>query len=204
MSFSALRQICVYYSEYIKDDYVVPLKKRHQKDCIVDKEKHDAFKLKGKSKFMNEKESKEFLEGFKKRTAKIPRKEEVYEVVANFQMFTGTRIGEVAAVRWEDVCLFNKTVLIHRSVTWSRLKGRKTFIANSTKTGVSRVVPLHADLVHLLRGWCLKSGRSTGLIFSHNGRTPLAYRGIAYRYDYVLKSIGGSTSSSGASRLQIE
>ncbi|MEW6058124.1 MAG: hypothetical protein AB1540_16075 [Bdellovibrionota bacterium] len=45
---SVLRQILVYYSEYHANDdaYVLPFRKRHYKDCIVDHLKYELSKNK--------------------------------------------------------------------------------------------------------------------------------------------------------------
>jgi integrase len=193
---SELSQIFSYYAEYICEDiaYANPVKKRHRKDCIINKEKHDEFKSKSKRKFLSDRDIRAFLNAFDERLLKRPVKEEPFKLLAHFQFFTGTRIGEAAAIHWEDICFDTKTILIHKSVTWKRSKNRKTFIANNTKTGVSRMVPLHNDLINPLKAWCLKSGRAKGLVFSYDGKTAFEYRPIVYRYDAVLKSIGSEWS----------
>ena len=67
-----------------------------------------------------------------------------------------------------------------------------TYISDATKTYTSRIIPLHKDLVTILKKWQLKTGRSSGLVFSvdERGEYPLEYRCIVYRYDKVLKEIG--------------
>ncbi len=40
------------------------------------------------------------------------------------------------------------------------------------------------------RSWRLRSGRATGLVFSHDGVTPLEYRAIQYRFDKAFERLG--------------
>lgn len=188
---SELRQICVYYAEYICEDtsYALPIKKRHRKDSIINKQKHDEHKARAKKKFLSEREKRAFLNAFESRVEKKPQ-DEVFRLLAFFQMNTGTRIGEAAAVHWEDLCLNTGMVAIQNTVTWSRKKGRETFISKTTKTGVNRTIPLKSEVVNALKQWCLKIGRAKGLVFSFDGESPLPYRSIVHRYDAVLESIG--------------
>ena len=98
--------------------------------------------------------------------------------------------GELCALEWQDVNLQAGTAYIRRSVFWSRRKGSKTKIIEQTKNGENRKVYLTNEVAHRLRKWSLKSGRSKGLVFSHNGRVPLKYRQVQYRYDKASKKIG--------------
>jgi integrase len=62
---------------------------------------------------------------------------------------TGARIGEVLAMRWDDVGLDAGEWRVSRTVT-RNLEG-SAVIGDRTKTGESRVVPLRADVVKALR-----------------------------------------------------
>ena len=114
-----------------------------------------------------------------------------YYLLALFQLRTGTRIGETAAVHWEDICFDSAKIHINRSVCWS-LKGRKAFISGTTKNGLSRLIPIPQDLLRELKKFLQKEGRSQGLVFSrdNSGRIPFTYSRITCRYNKCLKLIG--------------
>ena len=144
---SLLRQVLDFYSEYVCDDnsYSIPIKKRHRKDCVVDRVKSKMSSEKNKRKFLPRKLIFEFLRELRKRSLEKPENE-VYFVLGLFQFSTGTRIGEACAIDWIDVDLQSSKVFIHRNVCWSRKKGRETFISELTKTGESRSVLMTRDL----------------------------------------------------------
>lgn len=60
--------------------------------------------------------------------------------------YTGLRAGELAALRWEDVDLKTRTMLVHRSEDRVRNPGK----VGSTKSGVATRVPLEPAIVPLL------------------------------------------------------
>ncbi len=188
---SLLRQVLDYYGEYICDDtsYALPVKKRHNRDCIVDRQKWEMNKTKHRTKFLTQEQVFGFL-NYLKEISSNSKLDEIAYVLGLFQLRTGTRIGEACAVDWKDLDLSNGSAFIHRNVVWSRKKGRKTFINNQTKTGDDRLVYFPQDLAQELKAWSLKSGRSKGLVFSENGFEPLKRRAVQYRYDRALKAIG--------------
>ncbi len=62
-------------------------------------------------------------------------------------VYTYARAGEIEALGWEDVTFDNLTLHIHRSVDRVRSRGKM----KSTKTGVSRRIPIEPALYPLLR-----------------------------------------------------
>ena len=79
-----------------------------------------------------------------------------YNVGILLCLFTGMRIGEVCALRWEDVSFSDKTIYIHR--TLQRIQDRdnvgksKTRIVITSPKSVSsiRVIPIPEELLQLL------------------------------------------------------
>lgn len=61
-------------------------------------------------------------------------------------VFTGMRLGELAALRWTDVDLLHGRILVSRSHE-----------ADTTKGGYARTVPIANDLAPVLREWKLRS-----------------------------------------------
>lgn len=89
-------------------------------------------------------------------------------------MYTGMRVGELAAIMWEDIILDEGLMLIRHSEKYDR-ETKKSYIS-ITKTGKQRIFPLTDDIIDLLnrireyeldRGWlgdyvfCDKEGRLT-------------------------------------------
>ena len=190
---STINQVFGYYSEYLCEDtsFASPIKKRHFKDCFVSRSRYQEHRLKAKRKFLSGSEIERFLDTIKTTYQDQPLGP-TYYLLAFFQLRTGTRIGEAAAVHWEDICFDSAKVHINRSVCWSRRKGRKTFISNTTKNGLSRVIPISQDLVMELKKFFLKEGRNRGLVFSRgdSSQLPLNYCNICYRYNRCLEIIG--------------
>ncbi len=62
-------------------------------------------------------------------------------------VYTYARAGEIAALRWEDVTFDTMTVHIHQAMDRVRKRGA----IKSTKTGVSRRIPLEPELLPLLQ-----------------------------------------------------
>ena len=83
---SLLRQVCVYYSEYLDDSYQVPCKKRHHEDSIVDPVRYEQVKSDRKFKFIPRVDSERFLSELCKRADKKPRLKAV-SIMALFQFF---------------------------------------------------------------------------------------------------------------------
>ncbi len=98
--------------------------------------------------FLTFEETERFLEAAKK----VP----VWEPLCVLALNTGLRAGELRALRWEDVDLQAKRLVVRQSV-W-----RKEF--DTPKSGHSREVPLNAASV-----WALSAKRSIGLplVFCH-------------------------------------
>ena len=62
-------------------------------------------------------------------------------------VYSYARAGEIEALSWEDVMFDNMTIHIHRRVDRVRKRGK----VKSTKTGVSRRIPIEPNLYPLLR-----------------------------------------------------
>ncbi len=75
---------------------------------------------------------------------KVPRR---WRVLFSLAVYMYARAGEIEALGWEDVTFDTMTIHIHRSVDRVRKRGK----VKSTKTGVSRRIPMEAELYPLLR-----------------------------------------------------
>jgi len=111
--------------------------------------------------------------------AAIPRK---YQLIFHLLALTGMRIGEALALRWQDLHLGARSISIHRSC-W------RTFsFMDSTKTGVSRTIPMPATLSQsFCHHWACESSRCGALADSD-----LIFRGDdkrAYSPDFLRREV---------------
>jgi integrase len=80
--------------------------------------------------------------------------------------YAGLRLGELRALRWQDVDLAAGVIRVERS--WDPVEG---VIAPKSRTGV-RTVPIPAVLREYLAAHALKTGRRFGLVFGRDAVRP--------------------------------
>lgn len=108
-------------------------------------------------------------------------------------MYLGLRIGEICALRWEDVDLAGRSLTIRRTI--QRIStgsgGPKTKLAFGTpKTAHSqRAVPLPAHLIKPLQHFRALAQAGDYVISDKPGR-PIEPRAYAYRFKRYLKEAG--------------
>ena len=73
----------------------------------------------------------------------------VASMAVELSLYTGMRVGELAALKWEDINYEHRTIRICRSEKNSRLK--KERYISSTKNDKIRVIPLTDDMARVLR-----------------------------------------------------
>lgn len=78
-------------------------------------------------------------------------------------LFTGIRIGELCALRWEDISMVESTIHIHRTMqrvqTSKDSAGKTKIIITSPKSDCSvRTIPIPKDLVEILENCQCSSG----------------------------------------------
>lgn len=180
-----LKLILKYYSEYMDESYVMPVRQRHSKDAVIDLNKLKESRARNQSRYLSQEDQAAFFESL---SAITSEKNRVFLYLAAFQLQTGTRIGEAAAIEWSDVDFLSGKVRISKCIHWGRGKEAMTYVQPFTKTGVSRYVPLTPSLKSLLMD--LNQQSANGLIFSHDGNTPLPFRAIQYFYDKAYEGAG--------------
>lgn len=138
---SLLRTIFAYYREYLNERFENPVRRRHDKDSIIDQKRIDERKRAEKNKFISGEEIELVLSTFKQQAQDNPAKY-TYFVMALIQLRTGLRIGEASALEWSDIDWENSVVNVFKTVQWMRTKDRPSLISDKTKTGEDRVIPL--------------------------------------------------------------
>ena len=106
-------------------------------------------------------------------------------------LFTGLRVGEICALRWEDISLSEKLIYIHRTVQRIQISGnsdKKTRIVVSKPKSSSsiRKIPLPDDLV----GMILKLQSEKKGYFLTGSRQPLEPRTMQNHFKRVLERGG--------------
>lgn len=116
---------------------------------------------------------------------------EKYGLAVILALHTGLRIGEISALRWEDVNLQRGTLTVKH--TYQRIKNgntaneRTTLILGKAKTNASeRMIPLSKRMQDLFTG--LKEDR-LNFVFQYNGQ-PIEPRLLTYHFHNVLAKAG--------------
>lgn len=115
--------------------------------------------------------------------------------LATVEYFHALRIGEVAALYWEDITFDNehkkRRIKIVRSVKWIRNKNKETYIENNFKNSRylvdnTKEYIIQPEVYEFLLAFKEASKGNSGLIFNDDGK-PLDYRYIQYRYNKAFK-----------------
>ncbi len=110
-------------------------------------------------------------------------------------LFTGLRIGEVCALRWEDISLREKTIRVCRTMQRVREQAeseKKTKILVSAPKSASsvRTIPMPDILVRLIEEYQNHTGSTSGYFLSLPGKKHLDPRTLQNRFQQALKESG--------------
>lgn len=194
-----LGQIFNFYIDYIDEAFISPIKRKHKRDCIIDHNRFREAKSKSKQKFLTDTEMRLLFKTLNAGLISDDKKKRLLSALAWFQLRTGTRIGEAAAVHYRDLNFQAERPYVHigRSVQWKRGKDAITYIQNFTKTGEARSVLLPDDIISILMNQ--RNNDLSGLtdmdiadrlVFSTDGINPFSYRAIQYHFNRCYQSIG--------------
>ncbi len=107
-------------------------------------------------------------------------------------LYTGLRIGEVCALRWEDIDLESKIIFIRQTVAriWYQENGKKAskLTASYPKTGTSvRSIPICSKLHNIITTF--PNRKRSGYVMAHrNGTDFTSPRTFEYRYKRILQN----------------
>ena len=123
-------------------------------------------------------------------------------------MFAGLRIGEILALKWENIDFENKTISVEHGLTQvpifdkkGKVLSRKTIISD-TKTACSvREVPVPDILLDALKDWKKQQWvkqqltgaellKPTSIVFSNDDGSLRTYSGTRHIYDRFAKKCG--------------
>lgn len=146
-------------------------------------------------RFLNDEEIQLFKDRAmsQRKTIKMPIYE--YGNILCLIIYTGLRVGELCAIKWQDIDFTNKTLVINKTivVVYDRSgnnKQRKLIEQSTTKSGKSRVIPLNNKAIEILnRQKALCGGDDSCYIV--NGSVNLPDKTvIANSYSTIAKSAG--------------
>lgn len=95
----------------------------------------------------------------------IENAEGQFKNILTFQFFTGSRPGEMIALKWEDINFHSKTIHIRRTRQGIRNPETETYDLGPTKTGESRNVTMLPIVEEALREQYKKTGLKGGFVF---------------------------------------
>ena len=102
-------------------------------------------------------------------------------------LFTGLRLGEICALRWEDIDFENKYLTVTRTAQRVRVsddKKKTMLVEGAPKTACSkREIPLTDYLIRLM----LPFRKSTSKIYVVNGNSPMDPRRYQYRFQRYVR-----------------
>lgn len=106
-------------------------------------------------------------------------------------LFTGLRVGEVCALRWEDISFPDQTLYVHNTLQRVQDKsgcGKKTKIIITTPKSLCsiRTIPIPSTLLNLLASHDM---HSTGYVLTNN-ETIIEPRSLQNKFKQILKNSG--------------
>ena len=170
-----LSAILRYYREFLDETYVVPIMQRHRKRLCPYRKGKDQIK------YLSGQQEIDFLETLKAWPT--------IHNIALFQLHTGARIGEAAAMDFDAVEFNKHQVHIRQHLHWDRTQKGQVSVLKGTKAGPDRTVPLTLECLEMLRGRL--QTRSGPVVFADpkHGGWP-HYRSIQAVYDRAFEKLG--------------
>jgi len=169
-----------YYQSRINYRYPFPVLSQHSRMAKVREREHRPEKA------ISARDYGLFLSFMEKQS--VSRLDRMVTLIAKIQFPLFGRIGEAAALDFNDFSLKSGFVDLNKRVVWLRAKGQESVIEKGLKAGEGKRV--HSPHVcQLLSAWCMEEGIRSGPLFLHEGK-PIDYRAIQYRYDSALKAAG--------------
>lgn len=102
---------------------------------------------------------------------KITNDENAVKYAVEFSFSVGMRVGEIAALRWDDINFSEGIMIIQHSEKYNQKTGERT--VESTKTGKSRVIPLTDNIKKVLfrvRDYELRNGTFGEFVFMEDNK----------------------------------
>jgi integrase len=170
-----LRAVFNWYRENVEYTFINPILKRHFKIGKI-------RPIKEKHKKMAPAQVVLFLNSLKEHCSKV-----MYDF-GRTQLFTASRVQEIAGLQKESVDLKNRQLRIKDVVVWNR---KKQFVCLKSKPKNNEVkyCTITNSMSEPLRTQIESSSKDCSYVFQIDGK-PLSYRHIQYNYNKALKKCG--------------
>lgn len=169
-----LSGVFTYYRNCEEEGFKTPLLNRHREIAC----KRDRDKPMVDLRYLSAEEEISFLSALSS---------ELIRDFALFQLHTGTRVGEAAALEFRNLNFHRDEIQITQHLHWERKKGAKTGVLPGTKGGPSRRIPLTDICKEMLK---LRQRNGSSIVFGAANGSWLSYRAIQNAYDRAFKKLG--------------
>ena len=184
---SLLATILRFYDEYYDcPSFKLPIKNRHRSDAVVVR------------RAAKPERTLSFEDFLKAREASLSSKYgELLYVMMTIQFRQALRIGEVAALHWEDVTMdfkepSNSGIRVRRHLDWTRKRNMTSKVVdglkNSRAAGLCKELPMFPETFEALKRIYVVGGK--GLVFKNNSGTFFEYRSLQHGYEQAFKIAG--------------
>lgn len=124
--------------------------------------------------------------------AYLTRDPSTYDIGILICLLTGLRIGEVCALRWEDISFADHMISVHGTMQRIQDKadtGLKTKVVITAPKSVSgkRIIPIPRNLEQILKDM---NCRKRGFVLSADGKAYTEPRVLQYRFQKIIQMLG--------------
>lgn len=179
--YSILGCLFKYYRNHENEHFISPLLERHRERAHA-RSKDQKLEI----RYMSSTEEVLFME--------ILSDNDPFNDVALFQLHTGCRISEAAALEYRCINFIKKEVTIRQHLYWERVKEGRIHLIPGTKSGPLRVIPLSDECLMMLKRRRQISASDKVFPWDRNGDW-LPYRSIQSAYNRAFKVAGIDKSS---------
>jgi len=188
LSLSTVRKAYVYLNACLT--YAVDAQGLPQNPCRLVKLRQKDFPDK-KNRFLSEKEMTEFIKAANSLDKSGKPRYSLRKLLI-LDIYTGLRVGELAALKWSDVDFEHKMLNVSKNVVstynFGRNEGQKQRIVQDSTKSRNRVVPLNKTALSLLTEMYDSSADKSGYILG--GKAPVSVNSLINTYKRVCKRAG--------------
>lgn len=165
-----------YFRNYENENFTSPLLDRHRKRATA-RSKQDIAEI----RYLSSEEEDIFLASL--------TDDQTIQDIALFQLHTGARVGEAAALDFKFINFSKGEVRIAQHLDWERIRNGKITVKAGTKSGPQRVVPLTEECLAMLKRRQKETNSNIVFRWDRNDSW-LPYRIIQHKYDKAFRNSG--------------
>ena len=174
-----LRTILNWYSNFVDEDFNVPITKKHRQLCY-----YKTVQPRRPDYYAKPEELRAFVQWLKEH-----RSNSVYWRLAIFMILTGARVSEACGMCWDSIDLEHKQARVIQRMGWD-YNTKKPYLEETTKTTASvRVLLLSSELIAVLREMKEESKNETDLLFTDKKGEALKYNAIQSAFNAGFRAL---------------